>query len=120
MTAITVDQVRGFISTGASDASIQLVINLVDEADTCLTTLASTEAQNTLVKIYGACALLLVSSGGGIQSQSSFTGDSVTFAGKEKGEPNQYLNMLQGMAGGTCVLTAIGYGIAYPIEIQRT
>ena len=118
MATITVSEVRDFVPNSLSDASIQMIIDVVDEADACLTTGGYSDAQAKLAKMYGAAAMIVQQSGGQLQSQSSFTGDSVSFD-TSKGSGNQYLDLLQGMDAGACVLTAIGQGGTYPLQVQR-
>ena len=123
MTAtITSSQVKAFYPTTLDSSAIDMLIDIVDEADTCLEALDPVPSDSvvTMLKIYGVCALLQEQVGGLVTSQSSFTGDSVTISQKPMASGNQYTSILQGMSGGSCILNAIGQGGTYPLQIQRT
>ena len=113
---ISIDDVKAFISTTMADSAIQLLIDSVDEADACLTAGAYSEAQGRRAKIYGVCALIESQKDGQIVSQSSFTGDSVSYANNGTSK-NKYISLLNGMDAGSCVLSAIGMGSGWPAMV---
>ena len=121
---ITPADVTAFYATSATDAVIQMIIDVVDGADTCLDTApAFTAAQQKLAKIYGVCFMLVEQDGGEVDSESSFTGDSVTYkalSGSGAGfAANRFGKLLTGVQGGACVSDVIGPTRKYPAETKN-
>ena len=102
---ISIQDVNEFSATGKSDFVVQSVIDMIDGADACLDGAGIPEAQQVLLKIYAVQHQLTLMSGGQVKSESSMTGDSVSYhAATGNGlEASNWGMMMKAMPGASCI-----------------
>lgn len=105
---ITIEEVKAFVKTGAPDFVIQGLIDTADGADACLDGLGLTDNQVKSAKLYFVAYQLTASSRGDVTSESTKSGASRTYSGKEGLSGNGYGQQLQSMAGGQCLIGQLG------------
>lgn len=102
---ITIQDVNDFQATGKSDFAVQSVIDMIDGADACLDGAGIPEAQQKLLKIYAVQHQLTLMSGGQVKSESTMTGDSVSYhAATGTGlAASNWGAMMKSMPGADCI-----------------
>lgn len=105
---ITIEEVKGFVKTNAPDFVIQGLIDTANGADACLDGLGLTDDQVKSAKLYFVAYQLTASSRGDVTSESTKSGASRTYSGKEGLSGNGYGQQLQSMAGGQCLISQLG------------
>lgn len=102
---ISIQDVNDFQATGKSDFVVQSVIDMIDGADSCLDGAGIPEAQQVLLKIYAVQHQLTLMSGGQVKSESSMTGDSVSYhAATGTGlTSSNWGAMMKAMPGADCI-----------------
>lgn len=105
---ITIEEVKAFVKTGAPDFVIQGLIDTADGTDACLDGLGLTDDQVKSAKLYFVAYQLTASSRGDVTSESTKSGASRTYSGKEGLSGNSYGQQLQSMAGGQCLISQLG------------
>lgn len=102
---ITVEEVKDSFTTSASDAEIQLAIDLIDQADACLDKNNVPVKVQTALKLYGARAILWAQSNGGrgsVTSETAPSGASRSY-GQWKGQYGPYWDMIANFDQYGCV-----------------
>ena len=105
---ITIEEVKAFVKTNSPDVVIQGLIDTANGADACLDGLGLTDNQVKAAKLYFVAYQLTVSSRGDVTSESTKSGASRTYSGKEGLSGNGYGQQLQSMAGGQCLISQLG------------
>lgn len=102
---ISIQDVNDFYASGKSDMVVQSVIDMIDGADACLDGAGIPEAQQRLLKVYACCHQLTMMSGGQVKSESSMTGDSVSYhAATGTGlAASNWGAMMKSMPGADCI-----------------
>lgn len=86
---ITVNDVKAGFATTVPDSEIQMLIDIVDGADSCLDAAAVPEARQTALKIYAVRHMLQMQANGGkgsVRSESAPSGASRSYAGWAGGD----------------------------------
>lgn len=86
---ITVNDVKAGFATTVPDSEIQMLIDIVDGADSCLDAAAVPEARQTALKIYAVRHMLQMQANGGkgsVRSESAPSGASRSYSGWAGGE----------------------------------
>jgi hypothetical protein len=78
---LTTGDVNAFCPTSTSydDSVIQMYIDVVSEADVCMTSNGIPDAMQKALKLNAICHQLTKQSGGQVKSQRDFEGASITF-----------------------------------------
>lgn len=86
---ITVNDVKAGFATTVPDSEIQMLIDIVDGADSCLDAAAVPEARQTALKIYAVRHMLQMQANGGkgsVRSESAPSGSSRSYSGWAGGD----------------------------------
>lgn len=86
---ITVNDVKAGFATTVPDGEIQMLIDIVDGADSCLDAAAVPEARQTALKIYAVRHMLQMQANGGkgaVRSESAPSGASRSYSGWAGGD----------------------------------
>jgi hypothetical protein len=86
---ITVNDVKAGFATTVPDSEIQMLIDIVDGADSCLDAAAVPEARQTALKIYAVRHMLQMQANGGkgsVRSESAPSGASRSYSGWAGGD----------------------------------
>ena len=103
---IQIYDVKAFYATSQSDYAIQLHIDALSAADTCLDALGITQEQINLLKLYVIAHQLTIVEGGLVKSETDMDGASVSYAVKEGGtgfNSTSYGMTAQSMVGYECI-----------------
>lgn len=98
---ITTQDVNNFYPNSIDDTIVQIYIDTVAQADTCLDNNSVSEPQQKLLKLNAVAHLLSMQQGGGVKSEQDMDGESVTF--RDSKYASSYLETLRGLEGYTCV-----------------
>ncbi len=98
---ITTQDVNNFYPNSVDDAIVQIYIDTVAQADTCLDNNSVSDPQQKLLKLNAVAHLLSMQQGGGVKSEQDMDGESVTF--RDSKYASSYLETLRGLEGYTCV-----------------
>lgn len=116
MATITINKVRAYIpEMDVDDAVLSNFIIMVNEADTSLTALDSTEIKRDNAKILGVCHLASIMVDGGIESARSFTGDAFGYNNKR---PYRFLDLLNKTPEGRAVVGILNSTASAPSRIH--
>ena len=116
MYEITVEDVLDGFSTSASTSDLEAYIDVVDQADACLTANNVPETIGKQLKILGVRALAQSSEGGTVVEERAVSGASRKFAEGE-GNQNSYLTTLEAIDKYGCVTSTIS-GSAGSSKVQ--
>lgn len=98
---ITTQEVNNFYPNSVDETIVQIYIDTVAQADTCLDNKSVSEPQQKLLKLNAVAHLLSMQQGGGVKSEQDMDGESVTF--RDSKYASSYLETLRGLEGYTCV-----------------
>jgi hypothetical protein len=106
---ITVEEVKNGFATTVPDDEIQILIEIVSEADACMDTAGVSDDRQRMLKIYAVRHMCFMQSGGGkgnVTSQSAPSGASQSFSSwKGVGvNASPYGNLLKQLDKSGCVV----------------
>lgn len=78
--AITVEEVRNFVTTSKPDVVIQSLIDFMAQAEPCLIGLGLTEEAANLIMIYAVAHQLTMMDGGQVTSERNIAGAQMSWA----------------------------------------